>query len=164
LIEPISPTKPNPDLLMDELRQFFRLPESLRPLQAKLAHLEKELAADGRTVEAFGFDQEDTDHLFQLAKRQWLEPEGKVRHLAPLRWLYTIVRRLFLGTQRKYNESNTHLIQRLSSMALLLRYSELRSLALEKRLDELQRRVAQLESRANRPSAASSFRPPEPKP
>jgi hypothetical protein len=143
---------------MEDLRLFFTLPETLRPVQAELIELETELAEQGGDIPGgFALEQKDLDNLFLLEERQWLEPEGKVRHFGPLRWLYTIVRRLFLGTQRRYNESTTYLLRRLCSVAVLTRYYQLRALALERRIDALQERLVRLEGGRTPPS------PPEPK-
>jgi hypothetical protein len=145
---------------MEELRLFFSLPEPLRPIQAELARLEEQLGSTGDAAPLFTLEQKDLDNLFMLEERQWLEPEGRVRRLAPLRWLYTIVRRLCLGTQRRYNESATMLIRRLSAVALLSRYHQLRALALERRLEQLEARLARLEGK--RSDARAPSQPPEP--
>jgi hypothetical protein len=162
LSERPDPTPSLPSKTMEELRLFFNLPEPLRPIQAELARLEEQLAANDDLPPLFTLEQKDLDNLFMLEERQWLEPEGRVRSLAPMRWLYTLVRRLFLGTQRRYNESVTHLLRRLSAVALLTRYHQMRALALERRLEQLEARLARLE--AERPARRPPSPPPEPKP
>lgn len=168
---PNTPADSNPDATMDELRLFISLraladgasePGSLRTLQAEVTRLEKFLAANGaEPPEPFSLDQEDLDNLFLLKKRQSLEPEDKVRRIPPIRWVYKLVRKLFLGTQRRYNESVSLLVRKLYASALLTRYYQLRSLALERRIDELQERLRQLDLRTM-PKANSSASPPEP--
>jgi hypothetical protein len=135
---------------MEELRLFVSLralgandPGALKTLQAEVARLERELLGAGETIAPFQLDQEDLDNLYSLKRRQSLEPEPAVRRLAPARWVYTLLRKIVLGTQRRYNESATHLIRRLYSSALLTRYYQLRALALERRVEELEKRVAQ---------------------
>jgi len=152
---------------MDQLRLFVSLralsegeqdPELLRTVATELTRLEGELAAHGESVEPFRLLQEDLDNLFQLKTHQSLEPQGKLRRFAPLRWAYALFRRLLLGTQRQYNEAVTYLVRRLYATALLTRYYQLRSLLLERRQEEIEARLARLESDSNRPPAKS---PPE---
>lgn len=156
---------------MDELRLFVSLralaagdsdPEALRTIQAEVARLEEELAANGQSPPPFDIATEDLDNLFLLQKRQSLEPEGKVLRLPPIRWGYGLARKLFLGTQRRYNESVTHLVRRLYASALLTRYYQLRSLALERRLNEFERRIEDLEYGAGTGGVPPASRSPEP--
>jgi hypothetical protein len=165
-----EPGEMNSDQAMDQLRLFVSLRalseggqdlEALATVEAELARLERELAAEGRNVETVRLAQEDLDNLFLLKMRQSLEPEGKIGRLGPLRWCYGLFRRLFLGTQRRYNESATYLVRRLYATVLLTRYYQLRSLVLERRLNEMETRLARLEGDANRPSATPSSSPSE---
>jgi len=168
-----DPAESKSDQLMDQLRLFVSLraltggegdPEALRAVQAELERLEKELATAGEAPEPFRLDQEDLDNLFLLKTRQSLEPEGKIGRLPPVRWYYRLARRLLLGTQRRYNESVTYLVRRLYSTALLTRYYQLRSLALERRLGEIEERLKRLESDPSPQRAEPSSPPPEPRP
>ena len=140
---------------MEALRLFVSLralgagdgdPEALRTVQNEVARLEAELTAAGAAPEPFHIDAEDLDNLFLLKKRQSLEPEGKVLRLIPFRWYYQLTRKLLFGTQRRYNESVTHLIRRLYSTALLTRYYQLRALILERRIADIEQRLAALET------------------
>jgi len=163
--------KSDSDLTMDQLRLFVSLralgegggqdPAALQMVHDDLARLESELAVAGEAPEPFRLDQEDLDNLFLLKVRQSLEPEGKIKYLAPVRWLYSIFRRLFFGTQRRYNESATYLVRRLYSTALRTRYYQLRSLVLERRLKAIEMRLALLESTAGRPTVKPSSPPSE---
>jgi len=150
--------------LMDELRLFVALraldagraePGALRTVQAEIARLEALLRAEQGPVAPFALDQEDLDNLFLLNHRQGLEPEDKVRRWPPVRWAYMLARKLFMGTQRRYNESVTYLVRRLYATALLTRYYQVRSLALERRLDAIEAQIARLTVRpdADRPVA-----------
>jgi len=160
--------------------------EALRTVEAELARLERDLAAygepgecveparggpvesveptRGESVEPFHLAQEDLDNLFLLKMRQSLEAEGKIHRLAPLRWLYGFFRRFVLNTQRRYNESATFLVRRLYSTTLLTRYYQLRALALERRMKEIEAQLARLESQANRPGACPASSPSESRP
>lgn len=144
---------------MDQLRLFVSLRalnegapdsfvEALQTVGAEVTRLEREMAGEGGVIEPFS--REDLDHLFLLKMRQSLEPEGKILRWAPLRWYYGLTRRLLFGTQRRYNESVTSLMRRLYATSLLTRYYQLRSLALERRLNEIQERLARLESNSDR--------------
>ena len=167
--DPLEPREITPEQAMDRLRLFVSLralsegrddPEALGTVEAELTRLERELAGHGETVQPFRLAQEDLDNLVLLKVRQSLEPEGKVRRVAPLRWCYGLARRFVLTTQRRYNESVTHLIRRLFSTALLTRYYQLRAVLLERRLDDVEARIARTETRA----APTSPPPSEPKP
>lgn len=151
---------------MDELRLFVSLkalcegrgePDALRAVLGEIERLEKELAQTGAVVEPPATDREIMDNLYLLRVRQSLEPEGKVRRWPPFRWLYGLGRRLLLGTQRRYNESVTLLIRRLYAMSVLSRYYQLRSLALERRIEQIAARLEEIERRN-----ASSESPSEP--
>jgi hypothetical protein len=165
----------NADESMDRLRLFVSLralsagsqdAEALRTVEAELRRLEGEMAAagHGEPVEPFRLAQADLDNLFLLKLRQSLEPEGKVYRIGLLRWCYRLFRRFILGTQRRYNESAAYLIRRLYATTLLTRYYQLRSLALERRLNDLEARLARLDSGSDRPPAPSPSPPPEARP
>jgi len=150
---------------MDDLQLFVSLraieegrgdPDAFRVVLAELRRLENELAEAGEKIPRFDLEREDLDNLSLLKMRQSLEPEGKVRRIAPVRWCYLLVRKMFLGTQRRYNESVSYLLRRLYSATLLSRYYQVRALALEKRLDRLERQAD--EQKAPAPP------PPEPNP
>ncbi|MCX8037590.1 MAG: hypothetical protein N3D11_11210 [Candidatus Sumerlaeia bacterium] len=144
------------DLTMDQLRLFVSLrslhegksdPAALRTVHDELTRLESRLASAGVTPEPFRLTQEDLDNLHMLKVRQDLLAEGRIIHFGPIRWLYNLFRRLFFGTQRRYNESVTYLVRRLYATALLTRYYQLRSLDLEQRVQAVESQLAALENR-----------------
>jgi len=160
------------DLTMDELRVFISLRalaagdqdiDAFRTLRSEVARLERQLAAAGEPIEAFRLDDGDLDSLFMLKMRQSLEPEGRAARFGPIRWLYGLFNRLFFGTQRRFNELATYMIRRLYCTILLTRWYQLRSLELEKRLDEINARLARLEANREDSSVRSDL-PPEPQP
>jgi len=174
--EPERTDQSDADLTMDELRVFVSLRalaageqdiDAFRILRNEAARLEMRLAEAGEPIEAFRLEEADLDNLYMLKMRQSLQPEGKVARFWLTRWFSKLFSRLFLGTQIRFNGLAAHMIGRLYCAILLTRWYQLRSLELEKRLDEISARLARLEGNRDDPALGGSVRsdlPPEPQP